>query len=159
MPAPSPAMKAKCARSCWKQVRPYADEVKVDALGNVLATRSAARAKPRLRVMLAAHMDEVGFMITDDEGDGIFRFDTVGGMDARQLVGKPVWVGKEHLPGVIGAKPIHLTTPDERKRPISLDALRIDVGPGGGKVKVGDRATFATPFAAPGPQPARQGPG
>jgi endoglucanase len=102
--------------------------------------------------MLAAHMDEIGFMLTQDEGDGIFRFDTVGGIDERQLVGKPVWVGHDHLPGVIGAKPIHLTTTDERKHAIPLDSLRIDIGPGSNsKVKIGDRATFATPFARLGP--------
>jgi endoglucanase len=135
-----------------EQVAPHAETIKVDALGNVLATRSGQGNGRRLRVMLAAHMDEIGFMLTQDEGDGIFRFDTVGGIDERQLVGKPVWVGREHFPGVIGAKPIHLTTPEERKRAIPLDSLRIDIGPGGNsKVKVGDRAAFATPFARLGP--------
>ena len=135
-----------------EQVRPYAETARVDALGNVLATCPGQGTGRRLRVMLAAHMDEIGFMLTQDEGDGIFRFDTVGGIDERQLVGKPVWVGCDHLPGVIGAKPIHLTTPDERKRAIPLDSLRIDIGPGGNsKVKAGDRATFATPFARLGP--------
>lgn len=136
-----------------EHIRPLAAEVRVDALGNVLATRPGeGSGKGRLRVMLAAHMDEVGFMITADEGEGLFRFDTVGGVDERQLVGKPVWVGRDHLPGVIGAKPIHLTTADERKRALALDALRIDTGLGGdSKVKPGDRATFATPFARQGP--------
>src|SRR3989304_2335253 len=134
-----------------EQVRPHATQVKIDALGNVLVTcfgqAGNGDTQKRLQVLLAAHMDEVGFMITSDEGDGIFRFETVGGLDERQLVGKPVWVGRDHLPGVIGAKPIHLTTPDERKKAISLDTLRIDLGPGGNsKAKIGDRATFATPF-------------
>jgi endoglucanase len=130
-----------------EQVRPHADEVKVDALGNVLATRRGQGAEPRLRVMLAAHMDEIGFMITTDEGDGIYRFELVGGIDVRQLPGKPVWVGREHIPGVIGARPIHLTTAAERSSTIPLDSLRIDVSPGGKKVKPGERAAFATPFA------------
>ena len=134
-----------------EQVRLHASEVRVDALGNVLAIRPG-QGGVRLKVMLAAHMDEVGFMIVDDEGEGIFRFDIVGGIDVRQLVGKPVWVGRQHLPGVIGAKPIHLTTADERKRSISLDTLRIDIGPENAKkVKVGDRATFATSFTRLGP--------
>lgn len=130
--------------------------LKVDALGNVLVTLPGAQAaggqEKKLRVMVAAHMDEVGMMVSGQDTDGIFRFEPVGGLDARQLIGKPVWVGKEHLPGVIGAKPIHLTTADERKNAISLDSLRIDTGPSnGGKVKVGDRATFATRFQAIGP--------
>jgi putative aminopeptidase FrvX len=135
-----------------EQVRPYTEIARVDALGNVLVTCPGQGTGRRLRVLLAAHMDEIGFMLTQDEGDGIFRFDTVGGIDERQLVGKPVWVGHDHLPGVIGAKPIHLTTVDERKRAIPLDSLRIDIGPSSNsKVKVGDRATFATPFARLGP--------
>ena len=137
-----------------ENVRPLADEVSVDALGNVLAIRRArgenASGQPPLRsplrVMLAAHMDEVGFMLTNDDGDGIFRFELVGGLDERQLVGKPVWIGREHVPGVIGAKPIHLTTAEERKLAISLDSLRMDTGPGGNsKVKVGDREVLLPP--------------
>ncbi|OGO39541.1 MAG: hypothetical protein A2W35_16355 [Chloroflexi bacterium RBG_16_57_11] len=134
-----------------EQVRPHASEVRVDALGNVLAIHPG-QGEGRLKVMLAAHMDEVGMMIVDDEGEGILRFDTVGGVDVRQLVGKPVWVGRQHIPGVIGAKPVHLTSAEERKRSLSLDTLRIDIGPDNAKkVMVGDRATFATSFTRLGP--------
>lgn len=126
------------------EVKPYADEVRLDALGNVLAIRRA-RQENALRVMLAAHMDEVGFMLVADDGDGLYRFETVGNIDVRYLVGKPVWVGKDHRPGVIGARPIHLTTPEDRTRKVPLDALRIDLGPGV-KAELGSRATFATPF-------------
>jgi putative aminopeptidase FrvX len=133
-----------------EELKGHTDTVRVDALGNVLATR-AGTGKKRLRVMVAAHMDEVGFMLVGDDGDGLFRFESVGGIDVRQLPGKAVLVGKEHLPGVIGARPIHLTTAEERKNKIPLDALRIDIGPGGGKVKPGDRATFATRFQRNGP--------
>ncbi len=134
-----------------EQVRPLAAEVKVDALGNVLAFRPG-QGENRLRVMVAAHMDEVGFMLVDDDNDGIFRFELVGGIDTRQLVGKPVLVGKQHTPGVIGARPIHLTTAAERRHPISIENLRIDVGAENAKkVKVGDWATFATPFTRLGP--------
>jgi endoglucanase len=132
------------------EVRPLADDVRVDALGNVLVRRSGSK-PDAARVMLSAHMDEVGLMLVSDEGEGLFKIDTVGGLDVRQLVGKPVWVGHDHVPGVIGARPIHFTTPDERRKPVALDALRIDIGPGGGKVKVGDRATFATNFSRLGP--------
>ncbi len=135
-----------------EQVKPVADEVRVDALGNVIAVRHG-KGENRLRVMLAAHMDEVGFMITSDDGDGLFQFATVGGLDVRQIVGKPVTIGPEHIHGVIGARAIHLTTVEERKHAIPLDTLRIDVGLGeaGKKVHVGDRATFATPFMEVGP--------
>lgn len=133
-----------------EQIKDYADDIQVDALGNVLATKTGT-GKKCPGVMLAAHMDEVGFMITYDDGDGLFRFDTVGGLDERQLVGKPVWVGTNQIPGVIGAKPIHLSTVSERRRAISIDTMRIDVGPKqDGKVNLGDRATFATSFQRTG---------
>ena len=132
-----------------EEVKPYADEVKFDAMGNVLATKKGDGVN-RLRVMLDAHMDEVGFILVADEGDGLYRFETVGSIDMRYLVGKSVLVGKEHLPGVIGAKPIHLVSDDELKRKIPLDALRIDLGPNG-KAKAGEWATFATKFKRIGP--------
>jgi len=128
-----------------EELKGHAEDVRVDALGNVLVTR-AGSGKKRLKVMVSAHMDEVGFMLVTDDGEGLFRFETVGGIDVRQLPGKAVLIGKDHLPGVIGARPIHLTTAEERKQNIPLDALRIDIGPGGGKVKPGDRATFATRY-------------
>lgn len=136
-----------------EQVRPLADDVKVDALGNVLVVKPGKTEKP-LQVMLAAHMDEVGFMLThnEDKEDGIFRFEAVGGVSTAHLPGKPVLVGKDHVPGVIGAKPVHLTTSEERRNALSIDNLRIDVGPGNSsKVKVGDRAAFATRFSRVGP--------
>jgi tetrahedral aminopeptidase len=133
-------------RIVLEEIKGHADEVKVDALGNVLATKNGSTADKRLRVMLSAHMDEVGFMLVADDGEGLFRFEIVGGVDVRQLPGKAVLVGREHVPGVIGARPIHLTTPEERKQKIPLEALRIDVGPGTTKVKLGDRAAFATRF-------------
>jgi putative aminopeptidase FrvX len=133
-----------------EELKMYGGDAKVDALGNILLTRRGS-GKKRLKVMLSAHMDEVGFMLVADEGEGLFRFEIVGGIDLRQLPGKAVLVGKDHLPGVIGARPIHLTTADERKQKIPLDALRIDIGPGGGKVKPGDRAVFATRFQRNGP--------
>jgi endoglucanase len=101
--------------------------------------------------MLAAHMDEVGLMLTYDVGDGIYRFDTVGGLSTADLPAKAIWVGKDHIPGVIGIKPLHLGDSDEHKKPIGLEDLRIDIGPVADKVKVGDRVAFATTFIQQGP--------
>ena len=133
-----------------EEIKNHADDIKVDALGNILARRTGSGSK-RLRVMLSAHMDEVGLMLVGDDGEGLFRFEIVGGIDVRHLPGKAVLVGKEHLPGVIGARPIHLTTAEELKHQIPLDDLRIDTGPGDSKVKPGDRAVFATRFQRNGP--------
>jgi len=125
------------------------DEIRVDALGNVLATRRGSGPR-RLRIMLDAHMDEVGFMIVAEDSDGIYRFETIGGINPQDLPGKQIVVGKENTPGVIGAKAIHLSKADELKHPISIDKLRVDLGPGG-KAKVGDRGTFAANFRRAGP--------
>jgi endoglucanase len=132
-----------------EEIKPYADDVRVDALGNVLATR-CGRGQVRTRVMLDAHMDEVGFMIVAEDGEGIYRFVTVGGIDARHLVGKQVLVGRERTPGVIGARPVHLMKNGEAKQKVSVDSLRIDLGLNG-KANVGDRAGFATKFRRVGP--------
>ena len=131
------------------EIKPFADEVRVDAIGNVLATRRGRGAK-RVRVMIDAHMDEVGFFIVADEGDGIYRFDTVGGINPRNLLGKQVFVGRDRIPGVIGGKPVHLMGLSERRRMVSVDEMRIDIGLAG-IANVGDRAGFATKFRRVGP--------
>ena len=130
-----------------EEVKPYADEVKVDALGSVLVTKRGS-ARDRLRVMLDAHMDEVGFMIISDDGNGFHRFATIGSIDVRHLAGKQVIVGKDHLPGVIGALPIHLVRDASEK--IELSSLNIDLG-SSGKAKVGEYASFAAKFKRVGP--------
>ena len=132
-----------------EEIKPYADDIRVDALGNVLATRSG-RGKNRVRIMLDAHMDEVGFIIVADDGEGLHRFETVGGIDVRHLLGKQVLVGKERMPGVIGGKPVHLMSGDETTAKVPLDALRIDLGLEG-KANVGEYAGYATKFKRVGP--------
>ncbi len=133
-----------------EEVKSITDDVNVDALGNVLVRREADVKEP-LKVMVAAHMDEVGFILVESEEGGFFHFRLVGGLDIRQVPAKPVWIGRKHIPGIIGAKPIHLQEPDERKHNISLKSMRIDVGPdNGSSINPGERATFATPFCRSG---------
>ncbi len=132
-----------------ENVTPYVDEIDIDVLGNVLASRKG-RGRRRLKVMLDAHMDEVGFMLVAEDGDGLYEFEIIGGIDARNLVGKQVMVGRDRLNGVIGAKPIHLAKKEELKRPITAEALRVDLGPSG-KASIGDRGTFAPNFRRVGP--------
>ena len=134
-----------------EEISGLTDEIQIDALGNVLAVRRG-KGRNRPKVMLAAHMDEVGFMLTHDEGKGIYRFMVAGGIDSRNLVGKQVLVGKDQTPGVIGMAPIHLTTDSERSNKVNVNNLRIDVGPGNGsRFKIGERAAFATKFMRIGP--------
>jgi endoglucanase len=134
-----------------EEIRPIVDDIKLDAVGNILATKSG-KGKNLPRVMLAAHMDEVGFMLTHDEGKGIFRFALIGAIDPRQLPGKQVWVGREKLLGVIGMNPVHLSSTNEKSAKPNLNSLRIDIGPANAsKAKIGDRATFATSFMRTSP--------
>lgn len=128
------------------EIKPYVDEYKTDMMGNLLAVKHA-KTPGAPRVIFAAHMDEVGFMLVQEDGDGLYAFEPVGGIDERQLAAKYVLVGKDHLPGVIGSKPIHLSSPDERKNSTPMKQLRIDISPANaGKVGIGDYATFATRF-------------
>jgi endoglucanase len=134
-----------------EEIKSLADDIKIDVMGNILATKRG-KGNDLPKVMVAAHMDEIGFMLTHDDGKGIFRFSPVGGMDVRQLAGKPVIVGAKHAPGVIGTKPIHLTKGSELNSEIGVDSLRIDLGPdNSNKAKIGDWATFATKFTRIGP--------
>lgn len=131
-------------------VEPLADEIRTDAMGNLLVIRKGP-GRRRLRVMLAAHMDEVGLMVVSVGSEGELKFETVGGLDARQLVGKPVWIGKDRLPGVIGGKPVHLTTREERKQTTKVESMGIDIGvskkdAAEGKITPGTGAVFATSF-------------
>lgn len=102
-------------------------EWRTDTMGNLLVQKNGG-SPPSRRVMLAAHMDEVGLMIVSIEKSGHLRFKPVGGIDSRVLVSKRVRVGPEAIPGVIGAKAIHLQKRDERKKPLEMDQLYIDIG-------------------------------
>ncbi|MCA9935247.1 MAG: M42 family metallopeptidase [Ardenticatenaceae bacterium] len=133
----------------------HVDEWHVDALGNLIAIKKGTGVSD-LRVLVDAHMDEVGLMITDIGSDGMLKFAAVGGFDPRSLLGKVVQVGPKKLTGVIGAKPIHLLDAGERGSVVQIDAMRIDIGAknkevANGKVKIGDRAAFVTEYEELGP--------
>ena len=103
------------------------DEVQVDHLGNVIA-RQKGTDYPAFKVMVAAHMDEVGFMITHADDNGLLHFTKVGGIDDRVLPAKVVRIGKSQIPGVISVKPVHLTGSAERGKVVSHEDMAIDIG-------------------------------
>jgi len=111
----------------YSEIRDYVDEVKVDSLGNLIGIR---RGKGEGKVMIAAHMDEIGLMITHIEKNGFLRFTGVGGWSDRILPGQRVVIltSKGRVRGVIGSKPPHLLTPEEAKQVIEAKKLFIDVG-------------------------------
>ena len=98
-----------------------------DTMGNLFVYRKGTDAK-KPHVMLAAHMDEVGFIIRFAGEDGLLRFDCVGGVDPRCVVSKRVVVGENGFPGVIGVKAIHLMSAEDRKKAPDYDNIFIDVG-------------------------------
>lgn len=107
-------------------VKDYADNIRVDTMGNLIAFKKGKAGK--FKVMLSAHMDEVGMMVTGYGENGNLKFRTVGGIDERILPGKRVSVGKNGIPGVIGCKPLHLQEKDERNSEIKIKSLYIDIG-------------------------------
>jgi len=130
------------------------DEHRVDALGNLITLRKA-RVKPRKpapkKVLVAAHMDEVGLMITEVAKNGLLRFSPVGGIDPRLMLAQKVLVGDKKIPGVVGTKPIHHLKAEEMKQVLKHDQLGIDTGATSqsqaeGQAHVGDYATFDTAF-------------
>jgi endoglucanase len=141
------------------EIAELADRVEVDALGNLIAFKAGAGPEPRLKLMVSAHMDEIGFMVLHIEKSGLVRFGRVGGLDGRMLLSKRVVIGDDKTPGIIGLKPHHLTSDDEDERVPDIDDLAIDLGAeddkaAGAKVKVGDYGTFATRFTVLSDDPA-----
>jgi len=126
----------------------HVDEMRVDTMGNLLAVKKArGGARRAMRVMVDAHMDEVGFMIVGHTGEGGLKFHAVGSIDARILPGKVVQIGPDCIPGVIGIPPIHLTK-DTSVAP-KIDSLVIDIGASSksqaeSAAKLGAYATFKT---------------
>ena len=98
-----------------ERARPWARSMKVDPLGNLIVWKKGARAAGD-RLMLCAHMDEVGLIVTHVTEEGFLKFDFVGGVDRRVAIGKPVVLGPDRVPGVVGIKAIHLVSRDEEKK-------------------------------------------
>lgn len=142
-----------------EDIKDFATEYHVDNMGNLIVfKRGKARAKKK--VMLDAHTDEVGFMITGIDENGYLRFDNVGGIDGKVIFGKRVKIGSVY--GVIGGAAVHLLGADDRKKVRKNDNLRIDIGAQSKedaekKVKIGDTAVFDTKFEDMGEKIAARG--
>jgi putative aminopeptidase FrvX len=128
----------------------HVDEISVDRLGNVIAHRKGIGPK----VAVAAHMDEIGFLVSHvDDETGFLRIDPVGGFDPRTLIAQRVAVhargGAKY--GLIGTKPVHILTEEERKKVPEMKDLFVDIGLSGKEakeqVRVGDPVTLAQTFA------------
>ncbi len=124
-------------------------EYEIDPLGNILVYKTGKK-RAKKRVMLDAHTDEVGLIISSITADGFLKFQTVGGMEAEALIGKTVRINRE-LSGVICIKPIHLSRGDEAKEMPKVSALCIDIGAESREdaesyVTLGDRAVVISDY-------------
>lgn len=123
-------------------------EYSVDSLGSIIAFKKGKKA-PKNKVMICAHMDEVGFIITDITSDGYLKFGLVGGIDTKVIVNRVVTFNG--IDGVIGLKPVHLLSDDEKSKSPSLKSLFIDIGAKDREeaekyVSLGDYAYFKNDF-------------
>ena len=131
-----------------RRVEPHADSIRTDATGSLIVFKRGARPTGN-KLMLCAHMDEVGLIIKSVTKEGFLKFGCVGGIDRRVLLGKQVTVGEKRIPGVIGLKAIHLTSAEERKRVPKLTEYYIDIGAKDqeealAQVELGECAVFAS---------------
>lgn len=149
--APSPSGYEGPVREIWmKETAAYADEIAADVHGNGIASLNKS-GQPR--VMLAGHMDELGFQISYISDDGYLSFETIGGFDLAIVPGRKVVVHTAAGPvsGVIGKKPIHVMSPEDRKKIPEKHELWIDIAAGDGKeaaklVEIGDPVTYGPNF-------------
>lgn len=130
------------------EVSAYADSIETDPLGNLIVFKKGKNT-PENKVMLDAHMDEVGLMITYINSDGTLEFDRVGGIDKRVMLGKPVTVGENKIQGVIGVKATHMVPAAEKLNMPSM--MYIDIGADSKEeaekvVSLGDYVCFNSEF-------------
>lgn len=144
----APGYEKKIRELIIKEVTPYVDKVETDNMGNVYAIKKGKEAK---KVMIGAHMDEIGFIVTHIDDKGFIRFHTLGGFDPKTLTAQRVLIhGKEDVVGVMAAKPIHVMTTEERNKVSKITDFFIDTGLSKEEVealiKIGDPITRERSF-------------
>ena len=138
----------------FNEIKDYCTEITVDAMGNLKTFKKSKKADA-LRVLLSAHMDEVGLIVSHITDEGYLKFQTVGGIEPQALIAQRVTVGKH--PGIISLKAVHLTTAEERKEKLTVDKLFIDIGAKNKEdaekmVQKGDYCTFVSDYVEFGDQ-------
>jgi endoglucanase len=121
-----PGFERRIRELVLREVKDLADEVSIDNMGNVIALK---RGRDRKRVMVAAHMDEIGFIVNNVDENGFLRFLPLGGFDPKTLTSQRVIVhGRKDLIGVMGCKPIHIMKTEERTKVVPITDYFIDLG-------------------------------
>src|SRR5690242_12414685 len=112
--AGAPGYEQRIREIVLREIKKLADEIRVDNMGNVTAIKKGKQPK---KAMVAAHMDEIGYIVTHIDENGFLRFHTLGGFDPKTLTAQRVIVhGKKDLVGVMGSKPLHIMTEEERNK-------------------------------------------
>ncbi|MFH0881668.1 MAG: M42 family metallopeptidase, partial [bacterium] len=132
-----------------KELESLTDEVRIDNMGNLIGVKKGSGDGPK--VMLAAHMDQIGFLVSFIDDKGFLRLNPTGGFDPRTLLNQRVVVySKKALPGVIGSKPIHVLSDEEKKKVLEVKDYFVDLGLPPQQVKelvrVGDMVTWVGPL-------------
>src|SRR5690606_24190399 len=111
-----------------KYITPFADEMETDGLGSLIAKKTGDENGPK--IMIAGHLDEVGFMITQIDKNGFLRFQTVGGWWSQVMLAQRVTIvtANGDVTGVIGSKPPHILSAEARKKPVDIKDMFIDIG-------------------------------
>ena len=138
-----------------RELAPLADELRVDALGNLVAIKKASRGRKTKKLMIAAHMDEIGFVVSHIDDKGLLRLVPLGGHDPRNMVAQRVIVSgpKKDLPGLLypGLRPPHIATPADADRKLTVKDFIVDLCLPAAKVKreveVGSMVTIQRDFA------------
>jgi tetrahedral aminopeptidase len=121
-----PGFEQRIRQLVIKELQGLVDEISVDNMGNVIAIK---RGKERKRVMIAAHLDEIGFLVNHIDEEGFLFFHPLGGFDPKTLTSQRVTVhGQRDVIGVMGSKPIHLMKPEERSKVVPISDYYIDLG-------------------------------
>ena len=123
----------------------------IDKMGNVIVVKEGNGPAPRKRVMVSAHMDEVGLIVTGHTDGGFLKVNQAGGIDPRVLISKRVLVGEDNIPGVIGAVAIHLQSAADRARVMGYRDIAVDIGAidkkeAERKAPIGTYISFDTPY-------------
>ncbi|WP_224997727.1 M42 family metallopeptidase [Cesiribacter sp. SM1] len=125
----APGYESRIRRLVLQEIEGLADEVQVDNMGNILALKKGVNNPEGKKVMVAAHIDEIGFVVTHIDDNGFVRFHTLGGFDPKTLTAQRVIIhGKKDMLGVMGTKPIHVLSPEERQKLPKTTEYFIDLG-------------------------------
>ncbi|MFP4088865.1 MAG: M42 family metallopeptidase [Cyclobacteriaceae bacterium] len=144
--AGAPGFESRVRELVISEVEPLVDSLEIDNMGNVITLKKGKNNPDGKKVMVAAHMDEIGFIVTHIDDKGFLRFHTLGGFDPKTLTAQRVIVhGKKDLVGVMGSKPIHVMSQEERNKNPKITDYFIDLGMSADEVKelvsVGDPIT------------------